>query len=313
MKTLFFNYSIDCEMPRNTPYTQGAEREPFFHGPKTWEAGEASVRGFVRQMDELGARAGTTLFVYPDVARHQKGLYREMADAGVEIALHLNGLRYSRLTGDKAKWLGAMPRAEQREALRMAKEDLEQTLGRPVLGYRACYGSANTDTQALCDELGFAWASNCSGRYRPEFASNWSGSWPFAHHASRHSNLICGDLNLFEVPLTAGLNVYYDEAIRQPLDLRVETPPERLGPDRGKLRAVIAEHIVEMDRRQVPVRTIIGISHNTNPFGQPGTFQTETLDWVVRHTRELAAAHGLAFTPASFAAIRAEADGVGSW
>jgi peptidoglycan/xylan/chitin deacetylase (PgdA/CDA1 family) len=313
MPPLFFNYSLDCELPKNTHYTEGTERRPFFHGPTTWEVGEASVRGFVRQMAELGCRAGTSLFVYPDVARHQRALYLELADAGIEMALHLNGLRYSRLTGERAKWLGAMTRAEQRDALRTAKDDLEQTLGRAVTGYRACYGSANVDTQALCEELGFTWASNTSGRYRPEFAANWAGSWPFPHHASRHNNLICGDLKLFEIPVTSGLHVYYDEAIRQPLDLRVETPPDKLGANREKLRAVIAEHLVEMSHRQVPVRTIIGGSHNTNPFGQPGTFQAQNLDCVVRHTRELAAEHGLEFTPASFARMRAEADRVGSY
>lgn len=313
MSTLFFNYSLDCELPKNTPYTEGTERQPFFHGPKTWEAGEASVRGFVRQMEGLGVRAGASLFVYPDVARHQRSLYCGLADAGIELALHLNGLRYSRLAGDKAKWLGAMARAEQREALRVAKEDLEQALGRAVTGYRACYGSANADTPAVCEELGFTWASNASGRCRPEFAANWSGSWPFAHHASRHTNLICGDLNLFEVPVTSGLHVYYDQAVRQPLDLRVETPPDRLGPDRQKLRAVISEHVAEMGIRQVPVRTIVGASHNTNPFGQPETYQAQNLDWVVRHTRDLAAENGLEFTPASFAAIRAEAGRVGSY
>jgi peptidoglycan/xylan/chitin deacetylase (PgdA/CDA1 family) len=313
MSTLFFNYSLDCELPKNTPYTGGTEREPFFGGPRTWEVGEAVVRGFVRQMDELGVRAGASLFLYPDVARHQQTLFRELADAGVEMALHLNGLRYSRLSGDNAKWLGAMSRPGQREALRVAKEDLEQVLGRAVAGYRACYGSANADTPSICEELGFAWSSNCSGRYRPEFAANWAGSWPFAHHASRHSNLICGNLNLYEVPVTSGLNIYYDESIRQPLDLRVETPPDRLGPNREKLRAVIAEHLVEMDHRQSPVRTIIGLSHNTNPFGQPETFQAQNLDWVVRHTRELAAEHGLAFEAASFSAIRAAAVRAGAY
>lgn len=313
MNTLFFNYSLDCELPKDTPYTGGTERRSFFHGPKTWDDGEASVRGFVRQMDGLGARPGASLFVYPDVARHQKALYTEMAEAGVEIALHLNGLRYSRLLGDKAKWLGAMARAEQREALRIAKEDLEQTLGRPVLGYRACYGSANADTPALCEEIGFAWASNASGRHRPEFGAYWSGSWPFAHHASRHSNLICGDLNLFEIPVTSGLRIYYDEAILQPLDLRAETPPENLGPNREKLRAVIAEHLAEMDRRRVPVRTIAGGSHNTNPFGQAGAFQAQNLAWTVRHARELAAERGMEFAPAHFAAIRDEAVRVGSY
>ena len=84
---LFFNYSIDCELPPNTRYTQGTERRPFFHGPPMWEFAEASVRGFVEQMDSLGLRDGATLFVYPDVATHQRSLYRHLADSGVEPLL----------------------------------------------------------------------------------------------------------------------------------------------------------------------------------------------------------------------------------
>ncbi len=312
MTPLFFNYSIDCELPNNTAYT-GPERRPFFGGPASWEFAKASVRGFVEAMGELGATAGATLFVYPDVARHQAALYRALADAGVEVALHLNGLRYSKLTGDRAKWQGEMTEEEQREALRIAKADLEDTLGRPVPGYRACYGSANADTLRLCDEVGFRWASNSSNRYRPEFAANWSGSWPFAHHASRHSNLICGDLRLFEVPVTAGITVYYDPEIRQPLDLRVETPPARLGEGRERLRAVIEENLTEMARRAVPVKTIIGASHNTNPYGDPATYQAQTLAWVVRHTRALADERGWTFQPASFLQMTAEGERVGSY
>jgi len=312
MMKLFFNYSIDCELPLNTPYT-GPERRPFFGGPKDWEFAEASVRGFVERMAGMDVGAGASLFVYPDVARQQKALYREMAAAGVEIALHLNGLRYSRLQGDSAKWLGEMTEAEQREALRTAKADLEDTLGQPVLGYRACYGSANNDTLRLCDELGFRWASNSSNRYRPEFAANWSGSWPYAHHASPRSNLITGNLRLFEIPVTVGLTVYYDESVRQPLDLRVETPPERLGEGREKLRQVIEENIVEMDRRAVPVRAIIGASHNTNPYGDPATYQAQNLERTVRHARELAEEHGLEFMPASFLQIVEEAEGIKSY
>lgn len=309
---LFFNYSIDCELPKNTPYT-GPERRAFFGGPASWEAAEASVCGFVERMAELGAAAGTTLFTYPDVARHQQMLYCEIADAGVEVALHLNGLRYSRLPGHHAKWLGEMSEEEQRVAIGTAKADLEETLGRPVLGYRACYGSANRDTLRLCDELGFRWASNTSNRYRPEFAANWSGSWPYAHHASSCSNLICGNLALFEIPVTVGLTVFYDESIRQPLDLRVETSPERLGAGREKLRAVIEENIVEMDRRAVSVRAIIGASHNTNPYGDPSSHQSQNLEWTIRHARELATEYGSDFTPASFLQMTEEGERVMSY
>lgn len=310
---LFFNYSIDCELPPNTPYTEGTEQRRFFHGPATWQLAEASVRGFIRQAERLGIRAGATLFVYPDVAHEQRKVYRELADAGIEIALHLNGLRYSRLTGDRAKWLGAMSYAEQREALCMAKHDLEDAIGKPCLGYRACYGSANDDTFPICEELGFAWTSNASGRNRPEFHANWSGSLPYPHRTCRTSKLIAGDLELCEIPVTSGLRIFYDGNPQQPLDLRVETPPGKLGEDRQRLRAVMEDNLIEMERRNVPVRAIIGASHNTNPFDDPSAHQSQNLDWVVRHARELAAKHGCEFMPAPFGTIREEAERTGAW
>jgi len=310
---LFFNYSIDCETPLNTAYTEGAERRPFFGGPKSWETAEASVRGFIAQMDALGLRAGTSLFVYPDVARHQRGLYREMAAAGVEVALHLNGLRYSRLTGGQAQWLGAMTREAQRNALRIAKADLEDTIGKPCLGYRACYGSSNDDTFPICEELGFRWSSQPAARYRPEFHSNWSGSWPYPHHAHRHSKLIPGDLQLYEMPITCGLRVLYQDNPDQPLALRVETSPAIFGDRRERLREVLAENLVEMNRRNAPIRMIAGGSHNTNPFGDPATFQAQNLDWLARHLRELAAEHDYELVPAPFEEVRQEAERVGAY
>ncbi len=309
---LFFNYSIDCELPPHSEYT-GPERRPFFHGPETWEFEEASVRGFVENMDNLGVRAGATLFVYPDVARHQKSIYRELADAGVEVALHLNGLRYSGLQGDAAKWLGGMTYAEQKEAIRMGKEDLEDTMGAPCAGYRACYGSGNNDTLRICDEVGFEWASNASRRYRPEFCANWSGSWPYGHRGHRDSNLIPGDLKLYEIPCTAGLHTVFDGNPDQPFDLRVETSPDTLGEEREVMRSVIDENIIEMERRNQPVRTIIGASHNTSLYGDLSTYQAQNLVWCVRHAKELTQQHGLEFTPASFAEMKTEADRVAAW
>jgi peptidoglycan/xylan/chitin deacetylase (PgdA/CDA1 family) len=206
-----------------------------------------------------------------------------------------------------------MTREEQCAALRLAKKDLEDVIEQPVTGYRACYGSANSDTFAICEDLDFTWSSNSSNRYRPEFFANWSGSWRFPHHTSRVSNLICGDMALYEIPVTVGIHVYYDESIRQPLDLRVETPPDVLGNDRGKLRQVLEENIVEMQHRAAPVRTIIGASHNTSLYGDPSTYQSQNLEWTVRHTRELAGAHGLDFTAATFTAMLGEAQRVNAY
>lgn len=305
---LHFNYSIDCELPPNTPYTDGGERRPFFHGPRDWAFDELSVRGFVEQMDSLGVRNGATLFVYPDVAMHQKHVYREMADKGIEVALHLNGLRYSRLKGEHAKWLGEMNDDQQREALRLAKDDLEQAIGRRCDGYRACYGSATRTTFAILAELGFTWASNSSGRYRPEFCANWAGSWPYGHFAHASSNLIPGDLDLYEIPVTRGLTICFNGNADQPLDLRVETQPALLGGEsRPLVRKIIEENVTEMDHRDAPVRAIVGASHNTSAYNDRSTHPAQNLDWIVRHACEAASGVGLEFAPATFAEMAAAA------
>ncbi|MAE61706.1 MAG: hypothetical protein CMJ49_10175 [Planctomycetaceae bacterium] len=301
---LFFNYSIDCETPRDERFPNAAE---------SWEVTEASTRGFVGLMDELGVRDGATLFVYPDVVTHQRALYRDMADAGIEVALHLNGLRYSRLTGDRAQWLGAMDYEQQRDALKWGKADLEDAIGRPCLGYRACYGSANDATFAILEELGFRWASNASSRYRPEFHSTWWGSWRYPHHASGQSQLIPGDLKLYEIPLTVGITVCYEGNTDQPLDLRAEAPVELVGADRAAFRDIISENIVEMRRRHAPVRAIIAGSHNTRLFGETDAHERHNVASVVEHTRALADEHEMTFLAGSFAHITDFAKAVGSY
>jgi hypothetical protein len=194
----------------------------------------------------------------------------------------------------------------------LSKDDLEQIIGRQCDGYRACYGSANDDTFSILQELGFRWSSNPTGRHRPEFFSNWRGSWPYPHHPHEKSKLIVGNLRIYEIPMTTGLTVMYDQNLNQPLDLRVETPPAILGEQREKLRQVIEENIVEMQLRRVPLCAIIGGSHNTSRFNDRSTHQAQNLDWVDRHARQLAEIHDLNFEPASFADMLAEAERTGS-
>ena len=312
MKTVFLNYSMDCELPIGTPYT-GVERESFFHGPKTWGEAERSVLGLLERMDELGLKEGVTLFVYPDVAQEQKCLFSRLAGLGVEIALHLNGLRYSRLRGEHAKWLGAMSWVEQSEALRMAKADVEDATGRSCDGYRACYGSANKDTFPILDSLGFRWSSNSSNRWRPEFHSCWDGSWPFPHRASAHSQLIPGDLRLYEIPVSSCPELGFGGNADQPLDFRVETTVALNGQDRRLFRRGVEMLFQKMERRAIPVRAFVGATHNTVPLWESDSFQTRNLQWLARHVREVAAAYQQKVVPASFAAMVRHAEEINAY
>jgi hypothetical protein len=122
---VFYNSSIDCDLPP----------DGIFGGPESMDYGERSVRGFVDTMDELGVLDGASLFVYPDVALKQKTLFKEMADAGIEIALHLNGLRYSKAP-DPA-WMGSMTYEQQLALYKMAKAVIEDVKFKPCTGFRA--------------------------------------------------------------------------------------------------------------------------------------------------------------------------------
>jgi len=295
----FFNYSIDCELPP----------EGQFGGPENWDVAEASVRGFVEVMTGLGMRDGATLFVYPDVVMKQRALFREMADGGIEVALHLNGLRYSRLRGSRAKWMGAMSRDEQREALRMAKADLEDVIGRPCLGYRACYVSANNDTFPICEELGFRWTStSCPGSHRPLVHARWAGAWRYPHHTSRENMRICGDMDLYEMPLANGVCTFFPGDPDRPLDLRAETPPEIAGANHEVFRRIIEENLEQMEKCDQPVRGLFVGSHNTTLFADERTHQHANLLAVCRMMRELSEAAGHAFVPAGFETVRVEAE-----
>lgn len=316
---LFYNYSIDCELPpsehpRAFPKRPESAMPPSggFGGPPTWEFAERSVREFIETMAGFGLSAGASLFVYPDVARKQKALYREMAAAGVEIALHLNTMLCSYTAHDPV-WLGAMNYERQKEVLQWAKQELEDVIGQPCLGFRACYGSAGREMFAVLEELGFAWTSNSSGRWQPSTYSNWPLNWPFPHHASRHNLSIPGDLKLYKMPVTSGLRVCFQGNPDRPLDLRVETPPDMAGEGGITFRRVIDDCLEQMERCCQPVRLIAGASHNASLYADQSSQRHQNFKWVHEHALACAAARGYEFRPASFLKVKQEAERIGAF
>ncbi|MGI6277072.1 MAG: polysaccharide deacetylase family protein [Brevefilum fermentans] len=296
MYKMFFNYSIDCELPP----------DGVFGGPVSWQAAEESTRGFVELMDNLGLVAGASLFVYPDVAIKQKQLFREMAENGVEIGLHLHTMRYSKMKNPN--WLGALSFDEQLEALKMAKSDLEDVIGQPCLGFRACYASANDLTFCAVASAGFKWTStSANGSYKPEIYACWAGGWPFPYFPSSKNKLVPGEMDIYEMPITHGLTLFFNNDKNRPLDMRAETPLDVSGPFFVKWRILIEENLFEMEKRNQPVRAVIGASHNTNPYGKVGSLERNNVVRVCQLTQEISERKRYAFTPASFDQIYVEA------
>jgi hypothetical protein len=119
--------------------------------------------------------------------------------------------------------------------------------------------------------------------------------------------LIPGDLAVYEITLTCGLHTFFMGNSYRPLDMRAETPPEVVGSDGKNFRKIMEENLLEMDRVDLPMRVIIGASHNTNPYADPLSFQHKYL-WQVCHlARELCHAHSYEFIPANFLQIKQDA------
>ncbi len=299
---LYFNYSVNCE-----PLSDGR-----FNGPPSWEAAEESVRGFVEVMSEVGLRGGATLFIDPAAARRLGFLFRSLADAGIETALHLNGIHYSKMKSPA--WLGSLSYAEQHTAIRLAKADLEDSLGQPCLGYRACSASANDDTFPILEELGFQWSSiSAAGSYRPDAFACWSGGWPFPYHPSAVNKLIPGTLKIYEIPVIRGRRTFFQGDPDRPLDLRAETSLGVIGQGGQAWQQVVEENIVEMERRNQPVRVIICASHDTNPFADHSSLAYHNLMRVIHFVRQLAGKHVYELTPVHFSEIKDEGNRPGAF
>jgi hypothetical protein len=299
---LYYNYSIDCELPP----------EGNFGGPATWDVAERSTRGFVDLIDSLDLLKAASLFIYPDVAKKQRSLFREMADRGIEIGLHLHTMRYSRMK--KPAWLGSLSYEEQVKVLRMAKTDLEEVIGRPVLGFRACYASANHFTFPAVEDTGFIWTSTSgNGNYRSEIHECWAGGWPFPYHPSRKNKLIPGNMKIYEMPINHSLRSYFQNDPNRLLDMRAETPLNISGPFFANWWRLIEENLLEMEKRDQPVRAIIAASHNASLYADPISLAHRNVTRVNSMTREICDLKGYEFTPASFLEIKQEADRVGAF
>lgn len=293
---MFFNYSIDCELPP----------DGVFGGPATWEIAEKSTRGFIELMDKLGLIEGVSLFVYPDVAIQQKLLFRELADNGIEIGLHLHTMRYSKIK--KPAWLGSLSLDEQLEAMKMAKADLEDVTGTPCLGFRACYASANHATFPAVAEAGFEWTStSANGSYKPEIFACWAGGWPFPYFPSFKNKLVPGAMKIYEIPITHGLTLFFNNDKNRPLDMRAETSLSVSGPFYLKWRLLIEENLLEMEKRNQQIRAVIGASHNTNLYGTDGSLEQQNVIRVCQLVQEICERKRYLFTPTSFNKIKLEA------
>lgn len=135
-----------------------------------------STQRVLRLLDEAGCKA--TFFTLGWVAENYPELIRELAERGHEVACH----------SDKHRRIFEMTAGEFREDTRIAKDRLEQIIGRKIAGYRAPSFSITAESLwafEILVELGFRYDSSIFPVDHPNYGMRKAPRTPFRVPTSR--------------------------------------------------------------------------------------------------------------------------------
>lgn len=298
-RRIFFAYTMDCE--------RIAAESSLKNGTPSWEISEKAIRGMAdvfRARDMV--RAGSFYPTPATAARHRE-LFLELCAEGFDVGcqFHCDTFR----SGEFTKYLGEYDYESQKEILALAKQDWEETLGLPMETFRCGFFSANDYTFPILDELGVRQSTNSiPGRHSPRVAACWAGAFPYPHHASRKSRLVCGDLDLYEVPVTTHPYEWMDADRTAAYDLR----PDRALPIEV-YKDIIDARVEHMMRSDPPVKAIVGITHNTIDYLDTHAPRRRLFEAEVDYVKETVERHGYELVPGSLGDIHREADRIGAF
>ncbi|MDO9465020.1 MAG: polysaccharide deacetylase family protein [bacterium] len=287
---LYFIFTMDCERVKTESWMND--------GAPSWSISEKAILGMAEILRKEKVAGG--FYSTPATAKKHRKIFIELAKEGFELGLqfHCDSFRDLRYR----KHLGQYGYKEQKEILKLAKQDWEDAIGQEVTTFRCGYASANDYTFIILNELGFKQSSSSmSERYTPDVASSWQGAFPYAHHASSKSRLICGNLELYEVPIT------------------VANFKRRgtLCPDWYVLRSsyskINKEYIQNIIKQSPPIKTLVAITHNTTNYLDKNDVRTQLMGYIIDSARETAKKYGLNFVPATLEKIHQEADKIGAF
>ncbi len=292
---LFLSAGFDCE-----PL---AARSPQCGGPDTWEESEKKVLEIAQVFRERKLEAGCSFNLTPEAAKAQPDLYKGLREEGFYIGLQPNipGFRYPTYDRD----LGLYSAAQQREIIRLCKEDFEEAMGFSTTSYLPCCGSRSDATAGILVELGFK-EFNMSGpgrwpKDRPDKVT--VGLFPFPHKASAQHRCLAGDLDLLVIPNTVDLSGKYMRNDWCPNDIRGENPV--CEETRAMFRDIVDTYIELGLLMNWPILVLRPVGHNTR------FCNVENVEYVTDYIFEAAEKFGLKAVPADPPAIRAEAERLG--
>ncbi|MDO9465024.1 MAG: hypothetical protein Q7J67_06990 [bacterium] len=293
-KDIFFLFNMDCERIKTESWMND--------GCTSWEISEKAIRGMAEVLESKGVIG--EFMPTSDVAKKQKNVFLEMKKRGHGLALqfHADSFRDLKYT----KHLGFYNYEEQKEIISLAKQDWEDALGIPVTTFRTGYNTANDHTMPVVAEIGFNQISSGSpGEYYKDVARNWVGLYPYPHHCSSKSRLICGDLELYNLLTPSVHPTKYMHKGRSFMK-------QRLVVDRMFSEEIYKDIIISCIEEQLlmgqPIKVIQAATHNTFDYLDKNLPQRKVMEFIIDYTKQVCKEKGLNFVPSTYDRVHQEAD-----
>ncbi len=292
---LYLMGTYDCEPLK--------AKSPQCGGPETWQESEEKVLEITQIYREHGLLEALSFHLTPSAAKAQPELYKGLHHEGIYMGIQPNipGFRFPQYDRD----LGLYNADEQREIIRLCKEDFEEALGFSTITYTTCCGSRSDATASILVEMGYK-------VYRPPGPGRLDkarrdkitvGLFPFPYKASAQHRCLAGDLDLLCIPTTVDLTGKYKRSEWAPNDLRAENP---VSEETQQMYRDIIDSNIELGLLMgVPLNNIQIVGHNT------AHCVGENIAYALDYVREAAEKFDLELVPISPAGIREEAERAG--
>jgi peptidoglycan/xylan/chitin deacetylase (PgdA/CDA1 family) len=248
-----------------------------------------------------------TYFIHPETAVAQAAMFKQLADKGACLGLHMHPWKYSMWRHAGKRYMahyGDLPAGEQRELLREASAVWQEAIGIRPLYFRPGTFSANDAIFRILAECGFRGGS-CSapGRVLREFRAIWTGTEPDPHRANAEFRQAHGDLDFAEMPLSADFSALLTGRVerRMHADLRPDTDWQA---QYGVSYKTIARNIVSQVIERKPAVPVINLmTHNHYDYRDERAGATQRLRVVFEVLEEACAAAGVRAVGATLADV----------
>ncbi len=269
-----FTVQIDCEATQ--------------HSIRDAALGERAIRGLGEVFAQQGLRA--SFMVIPSDMRAHARIYRELESQGHEIGLHAH-------PADEGyqEFLGVYGFDDQMKIVGEGMDVFAQAMGRRPRAFTPGYGSANDHTFPALERLGLRHGLvSVPTRNLPQCACVWGNSPLDAHYPHRFNRCLAGDVDFVDVPATLDTESRLWGGAH-PQDLRIELV------DAKNHWYTIHKNVKRLLAAgdKIPVKYIKAVTHNTFDYSDPANFRRETLLGVIAAARDIFAAEGAEFMPAT--------------